>query len=356
MSSQSPRAPLRVQTLRWNEDTGRVEMIDQRVLPARFDVLAYDSAAGVAAAIRSMVVRGAPAIGCAAAYGIALEARRLRHLGADAFAGGMHDAFEVLAQSRPTAVNLFWALQRQRAVLVAAQTRAPPAIADVLLHEAHAVLAEDIEVNRAMGAHGAALLPATAQVLTHCNAGALATAGHGTALGVIRSAVDAGKRISVIADETRPFLQGARLTVWELQQENIPVTLITDNTAGYMMQQGAVDAVIVGADRVAANGDFANKIGTYMVAVLANRHGVPFYVAAPLSTIDRRLASGREIPIEERNAAEVRGFADLQWAPDDVAVRNPAFDVTPAELVTALITEKGVLKPPTVAGIAALFH
>jgi len=192
-------------------------------------------------------------------------------------------------------------------------------------------------------------------VLTHCNAGALATAGHGTALGVIRSAVGAGKRISVIVDETRPFLQGARLTVWELQQENIPVTLITDNMAGYMMQKGAVDAVIVGADRVAANADFANKIGTYMVAVLAHRHGIPFYVAAPLSTIDRQLASGEEIPIEERDAAEVRGFADLRWAPADVAVRNPAFDVTPAELVTALITEKGVVKSPTAASIAALF-
>ena len=206
-----------------------------------------------------------------------------------------------------------------------------------------------------MGAYGAALLPHTAQVLTHCNAGALATAGHGTALGVIRSAVASGKKISVIADETRPFLQGARLTVWELQQENIPVTLITDNMAGHVMQQGAVDAVIVGADRIAANGDFANKIGTYMVAVLAQRHGIPFYVAAPLSTIDRRLASGKDIPIEERNAAEVRGFADQRWAPADVAVRNPAFDVTPAELVTALITEKGVLRSPSVAGIAALF-
>jgi methylthioribose-1-phosphate isomerase len=353
--SMRAETPLRIQTLRWNEDSGRIEMIDQRVLPARFDVLAYDSAAGVAAAIRGMVVRGAPAIGCAAAYGIAVEARRLRHLGAAEFAGGMSAAFELLGQSRPTAVNLFWALQRTQAVLAAAQSQAPPAIAAVLLHEAHAILAEDIRANRAMGAHGAVLLPATAQVLTHCNAGALATAGHGTALGVIRSAVEAGKRISVIAGETRPFLQGARLTVWELQQENIPVTLITDSMAGHMMQQGAVDAVIVGADCIAANGDFANKIGTYMVAVLAHRHDIPFYVAAPLSTIDRRLASGKEIPIEERNAAEVRGFADQQWVPDDVAVRNPAFDVTPAELVTALITEKGVISPPSAAGIAALF-
>jgi methylthioribose-1-phosphate isomerase len=348
-------ASLTVQTLRWDDASGRIEMIDQRVLPARFDVLAYDSAAEVAAAIRSMVVRGAPAIGCAAAYGVALEALRLQQLSSAEFVLGMNSAFELLAQSRPTAVNLFWALERMRAALAAVQLQPRPLIAAALLQQAHDMLAEDIAANRAMGAYGAALLPSTAQVLTHCNAGALATAGHGTALGVIRSAVAAGKRISVIADETRPFLQGARLTVWELQQENIPVTLITDNMAGHMMQQGAVDAVIVGADRIAANGDFANKIGTYMVAVLAQRHGIPFYVAAPLSTIDRRLASGRDIPIEERDGAEVRGFAEQRWAPADVQVRNPAFDVTPAELVTALITEKGVLSPPTAAGIALLF-
>jgi methylthioribose-1-phosphate isomerase len=352
-----PGAPLTIEPLRWNDGSGRIEMIDQRVLPARFELLTYDSAAGVADAIRSMVVRGAPAIGCAAAYGVAIEARRLQHLGSAAFIAGMSAAFELLAQSRPTAVNLFWALTRMRTVLAAAQGQAQPlpAIAGTLLQEAHGILAEDVRANRAMGAYGAVLLPSTARVLTHCNAGALATAGYGTALGVIRSAVGAGKRISVIVDETRPFLQGARLTVWELQQENIPVTLITDNMAGHMMQQGAVDAVIVGADRVAANGDFANKIGTYMVAVLAHRHGIPFYVAAPLSTIDRQLASGREIPIEERAAAEVRGYAELRWAPADVAVRNPAFDVTPAELVTALITEKGVVRSPTAAGIAALF-
>jgi methylthioribose-1-phosphate isomerase len=349
-------ASLTVQTLRWDDASGRIEMIDQRVLPARFDVLAYDSAAEVAAAIRSMVVRGAPAIGCAAAYGVALEALRLQQLSSAEFVLGMNSAFELLAQSRPTAVNLFWALERMRAALAAVQLQPRPLIAAALLQQAHDMLAEDIAANRAMGAYGAALLPSTAQVLTHCNAGALATAGHGTALGVIRSAVAAGKRISVIADETRPFLQGARLTVWELQQENIPVTLITDNMAGHMMQQGAVDAVIVGADRIAANGDFANKIGTYMVAVLAQRHGIPFYVAAPLSTIDRRLASGRDIPIEERDGAEVRGFAEQRWAPADVQVRNPAFDVTPAELVTALITEKGVLSPPTAAGIALLFE
>jgi len=212
-----------------------------------------------------------------------------------------------------------------------------------------------VKINREMGRHGSALLADGARVLTHCNAGALATAGHGTALGVIRSAVEAGKRISVVADETRPFLQGARLTVWELLQERIPVTLITDNMAGHVMSRGDVDAVIVGADRVAANGDVANKIGTYMVAVLANRHGIPFYVAAPLSTIDMQLPSGGDIPIEERASAEVRGFGDRQWAPAEVAVHNPAFDVTPAELITALITERGVVRAPNREKIAALF-
>jgi methylthioribose-1-phosphate isomerase len=252
-------------------------------------------------------------------------------------------------------VNLFWALERLRSALGAMREAPPARIAEVLLQEAHAMLAADVAANRAMGALGAELLPQQARVLTHCNAGALATAGHGTALGVIRSAVETGKRITVIADETRPFLQGARLTVWEMQQENIPVTLITDNMAGHLMQQGLVDVVIVGADRVAANGDFANKIGTYMVAVLARRHGIPFYVAAPLSSIDRKIASGAEIPIEERSGAEVRGFGALQWASDEVAVRNPAFDVTPAELVSALITERGLVAPPTTTGIAALF-
>jgi methylthioribose-1-phosphate isomerase len=347
--------PVVVETLRWNEATAKLEMIDQRVLPARFDVLEYDSATGVADAIRTMVVRGAPAIGCAAAYGIALEARRLQGLEAAEFAAGMAGAFELLSQSRPTAINLFWALRRMQSALAQDLHQPAPVLAQRLLQEANAILVADVQANRALGAYGAALLPETARVMTHCNAGALATGGHGTALGVIRSAVQAGKRISVIANETRPFLQGARLTVWEMQQEHIPVTLITDNMAGYLMQQGAVDAVIVGADRVAANGDVANKIGTYMIAVLAQRHGIPFYVAAPLSTIDRRLASGREIPIEERDGAEVRGFGAAQWASADVPVRNPAFDVTPAELISALITDKGVASPPSVAGIASLF-
>ena len=343
----------KVETLRWRND--RLEMIDQRVLPAKFEYLAYQSAAETAEGIRSMVVRGAPAIGCAAAYGVALEALRLRQASPEAFVSGMRVAFDVLAASRPTAVNLFWALKRLRAKWESVSALAVGEIAEALLAEAHEVLAEDIRINRAMGAFGAELLADGARVLTHCNAGALATAGHGTALGVIRSAVEAGKRISVIADETRPFLQGARLTAWEMVQENIPVTLISDNMAGFMMSRGEVDAVIVGTDRVAANGDVANKIGTYMVAVLARRHNIPFYVACPLSTIDLELPDGAAIPIEERAAEEVTGFRDCQWAAKGVKVRNPSFDVTPAELVTALITEKGVVSAPDRARLARLF-
>jgi methylthioribose-1-phosphate isomerase len=343
----------KVETLRWHE--GRLEMIDQRVLPAEFRYLSYHGAADTAEGIRSMVVRGAPAIGCAAAYGVAMEAQRLRSLEPSAFTSALNHAIEILAASRPTAVNLFWALKRMRAVWGSLQAHSPGEIADSLLQEAHEVLAEDIRINRKMGAFGAELLADGARVLTHCNAGALATAGHGTALGVIRSAVEAGKRISVIADETRPFLQGARLTAWEMVQEDIPVTLITDNMAGFMMSQGEVDAVVVGTDRVAANGDVANKIGTYMVAVLARRHNIPFYVACPLSTIDMSIADGHGIPIEERDAHEVTGFRDAQWAAHGVKVRNPAFDVTPADLVTGLITEKGIVFAPDRNKLTALF-
>lgn len=342
-----------VETLRWRD--GRLEMIDQRVLPAQFEYLPYSSASEVAEGIRSMVVRGAPAIGCAAAYGVALEAMVLRQASREAFVAGMEKGFEVLAASRPTAVNLFWALKRMREVWEANKQGTVDEIVDRLLAEAHEVSAEDVRINRAMGAYGAALLPDGARVLTHCNAGALATAGHGTALGVFRSAVEAGKRISVIADETRPFLQGARLTAWEMVQEKIPVTLITDNMAGHLMSRGEIDAVVVGTDRVAANGDVANKIGTYMVAVLAQRHGIPFYVACPLSTIDLAIPDGAAIPIEERSADEVTGFRECQWAAEGVQIRNPAFDVTPAELVTALITEKGVVSQPNRENIAALF-
>jgi methylthioribose-1-phosphate isomerase len=339
-------------TLRWRN--GVLELLDQRVLPDRQVYLSFDSARGVAAAIRDMVVRGAPAIGCAAAYGLALEALRLRDAPRRAFDEGLMRAAALLRASRPTAVNLAWALERMRRRLIESSPNAPPACAAILLAEAHAIAREDVELNRAMGRHGAALLADGARVLTHCNAGALATAGHGTALGVIRSARDAGKRVQVFADETRPFLQGARLTAWELRQDGIPVTLIADNAAGFLMSRGRIDAAIVGADRVAANGDVANKIGTYQVAVLARRHGLPFYVACPSSTIDLSAASGDDIPIEERGADEVKGYGDKRWAPEDVDVANPVFDVTPAELVTALVTEHGVVPAPDAAKIAAL--
>ncbi|MBK8570770.1 MAG: S-methyl-5-thioribose-1-phosphate isomerase [Nitrosomonadales bacterium] len=344
---------MKVETLRWSD--GVLEMIDQRILPATFKYVQYDSAAAVAEGIRSMVVRGAPAIGVAAAYGVALEALRLSAVTGESFQRGMNEGFNTLAQSRPTAVNLFWALARMKRVWQTVSGESNMQVAMRLLAEAHEIFAEDIRINRTLGSHGAGLLRDGARVLTHCNAGALATAGHGTALGIIRSAVEAGKKISVIADETRPFLQGARLTAWEMVQEKIPVTLITDNMAGFMMSRGEVDAVVVGTDRVAANGDVANKIGTYMVAVLAQRHHIPFYVACPLSTIDMSIASGMDIPIEERHADEVKGFRDFHWAAQGAQIRNPSFDITPAELVTALITEKGVVYQPDVGKLHALF-
>jgi methylthioribose-1-phosphate isomerase len=336
--------PNKIETLRWHG--GVFEMIDQRVLPFAFEYISYDSAETVAEGIRSMVVRGAPAIGCAAAFGVALEALRIREYEQASFEKELSKGFDVLAASRPTAVNLFWALNRMKNIWDQQKHLSTAALADVLIAEAVNIMKEDIAINRAMGAFGAALLPDGARVLTHCNAGALATAGHGTALGVIRSAIEAGKKISVIADETRPFLQGARLTAWEMVEEAIPVTLIADNMAGYLMSCGEIDAIIVGTDRVAANGDVANKIGTYMVAVLAKRHNIPFYVACPLSTIDMNCAEGSLIPIEERASEEVTGFRDNQWAAKGVKVRNPSFDITPADLVTALITEKGIVFNP----------
>ena len=314
-----------VEPLRWRGD--RLELLDQRFLPDQTLYVTCRSAADVAAAIRDMVVRGAPAIGCAAAFGVVLSR-------------GSSEGHAALAKSRPTAVNLFWALERMKR-------------AKDLAAEARAIFEEDLAANRSMGKLGAELIPDRARVMTHCNTGALATAGHGTALGVIRSAKD--KNVSVIACETRPYLQGARLTAWECVQEGIPCTLITDSMAGHLMSRGEVDVVIVGADRIAANGDVANKIGTYSLAVLARRHGLPFYVAAPLSTFDRAIPDGSRIPIEERPADEVTGYRDLRWAPEGVKVRNPAFDVTPAELVTALICEKGVLHHPAREGIAPLF-
>jgi methylthioribose-1-phosphate isomerase len=339
-------------TLRWRD--GALELLDQRALPEQQLYVRCEDAAEVAQAIREMVVRGAPAIGCTAAYGIALEAQRAATLPRNAFDHTLEVAFRVLSESRPTAVNLSWALQRMREKMRAHAGTAPRETAAALLECAHEMLEEDIRLNRAMGAHGAELLGGSARVLTHCNAGALATAGHGTALGVIRSAVEAGKHIEVYADETRPFLQGARLTAWELQQDGIPVTLIADSAAAFLMTRERIDAVIVGADRVAANGDVANKIGTYGLAVLARRHGIPFYVACPLSTIDVTIATGAQIPIEERSAEEVVGYRGHRWAPEGIAVANPVFDVTPAELVTALITERGVVPEPDTAKIDAL--
>ena len=344
----------KIETLRWAED--HLEMIDQRILPAEFQYISYNSALSVAEGIRSMVVRGAPAIGCAAAYGVALEALNLQDASMDDFSKGMEQAFKILLESRPTAINLFWAIDRMRSKMNEHISLTPKKIANTLLSEAHEILDEDIEINRKMGSFGAELLSDGARVLTHCNAGALATAGHGTALGVIRSAVEAGKKISVIADETRPFLQGARLTAWEMVQEDIPITLISDNMSGHLMSHGEVDAIIVGTDRVAGNGDVANKIGTYMVAVLSKRHNIPFYVACPLSTIDRSISSGSDIPIEERPNEEITGYRDYQWAAEGVSVRNPAFDVTPADLVTGLITEKGVILSPTTEKINHLFN
>jgi len=354
MNASSESRAAAVQALRWTGD--RLELIDQRVLPSRFQYVSCSNAAQVAQAIRDMVVRGAPAIGCAAAFGVALEALRCADQPRAEFDRRLAEACGALARSRPTAVNLSWALSRMMKMLTVRAAQSSIAAANALLGEARRIFDEDIEINRAIGRAGAALVADGARIMTHCNAGALATAGHGTALGVVRSARDQGKRISVIANETRPFLQGARLTAWELVQERIPVTLITDNMAGHMMQRGKVDLVIVGADRVAANGDVANKIGTFTLAVLASRHRIPFYVAAPLSSIDLGAAEGSAIPIEERNADEVTGYGATRWAPAGVAVVNPAFDVTAAELVTALVTERGVMPAPDRTKISALFE
>ena len=344
---------MKIETLRWSNNC--LEMIDQRILPSLFQYVSCDSAKSVADAIRDMVIRGAPAIGVAAAYGVALESLRLSNLPKNEFSNGLNNGFKLLAVSRPTAVNLFWALDRMRKKWEELGDLPQEKISQELLNVAHFILNEDIKINKAMGKFGADLLQDGSRVLTHCNAGALATAGHGTALGVFRSAVEAGKIISVIADETRPFLQGARLTAWEMVQEGIPVTLITDNMSGHLMSLGEIDAVVVGTDRVAANGDVANKIGTYMVAVLAKRHQIPFYVACPLSTIDLQISSGLDIPIEERNEDEVKGFRDFHWAAEGVKIKNPAFDVTPAELVTGLITEVGVVLGPNEEKIKNLF-
>jgi methylthioribose-1-phosphate isomerase len=330
-----------VETIQWT-DAG-VVMIDQRRLPREFEYVTCRNYREVAEAIRSMVIRGAPAIGVAAAMGVALGALQADPQRMDE---QIEEICSTLAATRPTAVNLFWAIDRMKKLYTSLRGASIEAIRGRLVAEAQLIKQEDIEINRALGRHGADLLPDGKTVLTHCNAGALATAGYGTALGVIRAAVEAGKKIDVFADETRPFLQGARLTAWELQQDGIPTTLITDNMAGYFMRTGRIGCVVVGADRIASNGDVANKVGTYSVAVLAREHGVPFYVAAPISTLDLTLKSGDEIPIEQRPAAEVTEVFGVRVAPEGIAVENPAFDVTPAKYVTAIVTEKGVAHPP----------
>jgi methylthioribose-1-phosphate isomerase len=335
-----------IKTLEWTD--GGVVMIDQRLLPAEEVYPVFRTYEEVARAIKEMVIRGAPAIGVAAAMGIALGAR-------DAKAGNLAEldaAFaricEVMAATRPTAVNLFWAIERMR-VLYARLRRENNPISEMralLIAEARRMHEEDVEANRELGRFGAELIPDGATILTHCNAGALATAGYGTALGVVRAAVEAGKKVAVFADETRPFLQGARLTAWELQKERIPVTLITDNMAGHFMKSGRIDCVIVGADRIAGNGDAANKIGTYSVAVLAKENDLPFYVAAPISTLDLSLESGDQIPIEERDSREVTHIKGAQLAPEGIEIANPAFDVTPHRYIAAIITERGIARPP----------
>ncbi len=343
--------------VKWSDEG--VLMLDQRLLPTEEKWLVLKTYNDVADGIRDMVVRGAPAIGVSAAYGMALGARQFVGMDVADLEDELDYVGDVLAKTRPTAVNLFWAIDRMKRTFQAAKAEGKTVseIKDILLEDAKAIHEEDIEAQRLIADFGGALIDDNATVLTHCNAGALATGGvWGTALGVIRGAVNQGKTIAVIADETRPYLQGARLTAWELDQDNIPVTLITDNMSGHMMKKGKVQAVVVGSDRIAANGDVANKIGTYMVAVLAHRHGIPFYVAAPLSTVDMNCPTGDDIPIEERDIREVTHVKDIQLAPEGISVSNYAFDVTPNDLVTAIITEKGVARAPYTESLRKQFE
>jgi methylthioribose-1-phosphate isomerase len=328
-------------TIEWRDN--KVVMIDQTRLPGEEVYNEYGDFKSVAEAIRGMVIRGAPAIGVAAAMGIALGARDIIADTHESFFQQLSNICDVMAGTRPTAVNLFWGIERMKRVAEANRHRDLNAIREILRLEAVAIEEEDLRICRAIGANGASLIREGSTILTHCNAGGLATAGYGTALGVIRAAQERGKNIKVFADETRPWLQGARLTAWELMKDGIPVTLISDSMAGYFMRTGEVDCCVVGADRIAANGDTANKIGTYTVAVLARENKIPFYVAAPLSTFDLSLDNGDQIPIEERHSREVTHLSGLPIAPEGVKVRNPAFDVTPARYITAIITEKGVL-------------
>jgi methylthioribose-1-phosphate isomerase len=335
-----------IETIQWT-DSG-VVMIDQTRLPREETYVTCTDYKQVAEAIRSMVIRGAPAIGVAAAMGIALGMQQ-----AESFAE-FDEICDTLARTRPTAVNLFWAIERMRRLYATLQDQSAAEIRAKLIDEAQQIRSDDIAINQCIGKNGAPLIPDGKTVLTHCNAGALATAGYGTALGVIRAAVASGKTIDVFADETRPFLQGARLTVWELQHDHIPATLITDNMAGHFLHSGRIGCVVVGADRIAANGDVANKIGTYSLAVLAKENGVPFYVAAPISTLDLSLADGGQIPIEQRAAAEVTHVQGVPVAPEGTVVENPAFDVTPNRYVTAIITERGVARAPYLESLRKL--
>jgi len=343
-------------TIDWNDDG--IVMIDQRKLPVAEIYVKCKSAKDVAKAIKTMVIRGAPAIGVAAAMGLALGVRQSTATGTTKLAAEFYKLCEMMAGTRPTAVNLFWAIDRMKGVFAEAASsgQSVDQIKDRLEVEARRIHDEDVESCRALGLHGASMVPDTATVLTHCNAGALATAGYGTALGVIRGAVEQGKKVAVLADETRPFLQGARLTAWELTRDGIDTTVITDNMSGALMRGGQIDLVVVGADRIAANGDVANKIGTYTVAVLAREHGIPFYVAAPISTIDLATPDGSQIPIEERSAKEVTHIGPARLTPEAAKVRNPAFDVTPNKYVTAIITEKGIARPPYDESLRNLVH
>ena len=335
---------LMIQTLEWT-DKG-VRFLDQTKLPTEEIYVTAATYQQVADAIRTMVVRGAPAIGVAAGMGIALGVKNSKAETVGDLKKDFDQICSAIGETRPTAVNLFWAIRRMQEKFEMLRIRPISQIKQAMVEEAQRMHAEDIAANQAMGRHGATLMPASGGVLTHCNAGALATAGYGTALGVIRAAVEQGKKIHVYADETRPFLQGSRLTAWELMKDGIPTTVISDNMAGAMMSYGKIGAIVVGADRIAANGDVANKIGTYTVAVLAKEHGIPFYVAAPISTVDLATSDGSGIPIENRNAKEVSHIAGKQMVPDGVEIENPAFDVTPAKYVTAIITERGIARAP----------
>ena len=345
-----------VKTIEWTEEG--VRMIDQRKLPTVEEYPIFKTYRDIAGAIRSMVIRGAPAIGVAAAMGVALGVRDSKATNMAELRAEFDEITETFAGTRPTAVNLFWAIERMKRLFkeLASEGADKRLVADRLIQEALAIQAEDIEGNKRIGRFGQELLPNSGTILTHCNAGALATAGYGTALGVIRAAVEHGKRLRVLADETRPFLQGARLTAWELWKDGIDVRVISDNMAGSFMRQGLIDAVVVGADRIAANGDVANKIGTYPVAVLAKQHEIPFYVAAPFSTLDLKIPDGSHIPIEQRDPSEMTHISGVRVVPDGVPVFNPAFDVTPNSFVTAIITDRGIAVPPYIENLRRLNH